>query len=161
MSNSGFPISIRRRAPVPKEDCPMALATELLGDRWIMLILREAFYGVARYDDMLADIGAPRSTLTDRLAKMVERGLLTRQPYQEAGSRVRYGYVLSEAGFALGKTLIALSEWGDDHVLETENPVQFVDSESGKPLRVELVNDDGEIVSLTDTEIKLKKTQRK
>ncbi|GAB4138778.1 MAG: helix-turn-helix domain-containing protein [Sphingomonadales bacterium] len=121
----------------------MAMAAEILGDRWTLLILREAFYGVRRYDDMRADLDAPRSMLTDRLNKLVARGLLARQPYQEPGSRARDAYVLTDAGRALALTLLALAQWGEDHVLHGPAPVQVVDRASGKPLRVALVDEQG------------------
>ena len=157
MSNSDKSSSIRRRALVPKAECPMALAAELLGDRWTMLILREAFYGVVRYDDMLADLEAPRSMLTDRLSKMVAKGLLERRSYQEPGSRARNAYVLTDAGRALGKTLIALTEWGETHVLGKPAPVQVIDTESGKPLKLELVAPNGKVVALDKVALKLRK----
>ena len=60
----------------------MALSAEVLGDRWLLLILREAFYGVQRYDDMLQDLGIPRATLTDRLNKLLDLKILERHAYQ-------------------------------------------------------------------------------
>jgi DNA-binding HxlR family transcriptional regulator len=121
----------------------MALAAEVLGDRWTLLILREAFYGVCRYDDMLADLKVPRATLTDRLAKLVRHGLLKKQPYQEQGDRVRQAYVLDEAGRGLALTFLALTEWGEAHVLGAPAPVQAVDRKTGAALRLQLVTGDG------------------
>ena len=135
----------------------MALASEILGDRWTLLVLREAFYGVQRYDDMLADLGAPRSTLTDRLAKLVERGIMTRRAYQEPGTRTRHAYVLTEAGRALALTLLALAQWGEDHVLHGPAPVEIVERSSGRPLRVELVDENGRVADLKDAMLSLRK----
>ncbi|WP_315900119.1 winged helix-turn-helix transcriptional regulator [Leisingera daeponensis] len=70
---------------MPKEQCPMALAADILGDRWTLSILREAFYGVCRYDDMREDLKAGGSILTDGLNMLVARGVLEKQPCQEAG----------------------------------------------------------------------------
>ena len=135
----------------------MALASEILGDRWTLLVLREAFYGVQRYDDMLADLGAPRSTLTDRLAKLVERGIMTRRAYQEPGARTRHAYVLTEAGRSLALTLLALTQWGEEHVLHGVAPVEIVDRSNGRPLRVELVDGEGRITDLKDAMLSLRK----
>ena len=135
----------------------MALASEILGDRWTLLVLREAFYGVQRYDDMLADLGAPRSTLTDRLAKLVERGIMMRRAYQEPGARTRHAYVLTEAGRALALTLLALTQWGEEHVLHGVAPVEIVDRSNGRPLRVELVDGEGRITDLKDAMLSLRK----
>lgn len=134
----------------------MAQAAEILGDRWTLLILREAFYGVVRYDDMLADLGAPRSMLTDRLAKLVERGLMTRAPYQEPGARTRQAYVLTETGQALGLTLIALSQWGEAHLLDDPAPVEFVHKESGAVLRLGLLDEAGKNVSVSSVRIRVR-----
>jgi DNA-binding HxlR family transcriptional regulator len=146
MSNTPEKTSIRRRALVPKEECPMALAAELLGDRWTLLILREAFYGVQRYDDMRSDLGAPRSMLTNRLAKLVDLGLMARRPYQEPGERVRYAYVLTPAGGDLATTFIALTQWGEKHVLRERAPVEALEHATGQSLRAELVNEQGDVV---------------
>jgi DNA-binding HxlR family transcriptional regulator len=147
MSNTPPETSIRRRAFVPKEVCPMALAAEILGDRWTLLILREAFYGVQRYDDMRCDLGAPRAMLTNRLAKLVELGLMTRRPYQEQGERVRYAYVLTKAGGDLATTFVALTQWGEHHVLGKRAPVETIERSTGRRLRAELIDEQGEVVN--------------
>lgn len=127
----------------------MAMAAEVLGDRWTLLILREAFYGVVRYDDMREDLNAPRSMLTDRLAKLVENGILSRKSYQEAGDRARQAYVLTAKGLALAPTFMAMTAWGEAHVLGGPAPVMVADKDTGKPLKVALTNDDGEVVDLS------------
>lgn len=134
----------------------MALAAEILGDRWTLLILREAFYGVQRYDDMREDLGAPRSTLTDRLARLVELGVFERATYREEGSRGREAYVLTARGRDLALTLLALTQWGEDHVLNKPAPVEIIDRRNGTPLRVELVNDKGRKVALHNATLRLR-----
>ena len=160
MSNSDHPDpssqSPRRQAPVPKDACPIALSADLIGDRWSMLILREAFYGVVRFDDMLADLGAPRSTLTERLAKLVEHGLLVRKPYREPGSRTRHAYVLTDAGQALGLTFIALSQWGEAHILKKAAPVRFVEKGFKRPVRATLIDGEGRSVLPKNVTIHIK-----
>lgn len=146
MSNPDSEHSIRRRALVPKDQCPMALAAEILGDRWTLLILREAFYGVQRYDDMRADLDAPRSMLSDRLAKLVAAGIMTRQAYQEPGERERHAYALTASGRALALTLSALTQWGEAHVLGEQAPVGIIDASTGEELRVAFVNRAGKSV---------------
>jgi len=134
---------------VPKEKCPMALASEILGDKWTLLILREAFYGVQRYDDMRADLGAPRSMLTDRLSKLVRLGVMERRPYQEPGARTRYAYGLTESGRALALTLLAITQWGEEYVLKRPAPVEIIDRKTGKPLRVDIVDEKGKPADLS------------
>lgn len=153
MSNSESKKSIRHRAPVPKDRCPMALAAEILGDRWTLLILREAFYGVQRYDDMRQDLRAPRAMLTDRLNKLVKLDILERHSYQEQGNRARNAYRLTVSGLALGKVLISMSEWGVEYLTKTQAPAQITDSSTGKPLRLEFVNEAG--IAVTHKNIRL------
>ena len=131
----------------------MAQAAELLGDRWTLLILREAFYGVQRYDDMRADTGAPRSMLTDRLAKLVAAGVLERRPYQEAGDRVRYAYALTEKGRDLAWVLLAMKEWGEKHLIGGLGPVAPVDAETGQELRLGLHTTDGKPVEISQARL--------
>lgn len=128
-----------RRAPVPVERCGAARALDVIGDRWTLLILREAFYGVTRFDDMRADMGSPRSVLTQRLARMVEEGLLTRVPYREAGARERFAYALTAKGRGLAGVILALMRWGDAY-LAPDGPALAVTDRAGRPLKVALVD---------------------
>ncbi|MBO6602830.1 MAG: helix-turn-helix transcriptional regulator [Roseicyclus sp.] len=147
MSNSVFTDPVRRRAPVAKADCALAQGVEEIGDRWALLILREAFFDVMRYDDIRKDLGIPRSVLTDRLARLVARGLLEKRPYREAGDRLRFGYTLTGKGRDLAVTLIALTQWSEANILKRSGPVEVVDAENGRALRVALVDDEGKIVA--------------
>ena len=141
MSNSAEEESaVRRRAWVPLDQCPMALAAEVVGDRWVLLILREAAYGVVRYDDILQDLGAPRSVLTNRLKRMLESGLLEKRPYREPGARTRSSYVLTHKGRDLMLVLIALTQWGETHLLGSPGPVEIRSHTDNRRLRVELVD---------------------
>ena len=138
----------------------MARAAELLGDRWTLLILREAFYGVQRYDDMRADLDAPRSMLTDRLKKLVKAGLMTRKAYREPGSRTRGAYALTTMGRELALTFMALTQWGESHVTQRRAPVEIVDRHTGRSLRVELVTESGKITPMSDATMVLRKRRR-
>ena len=123
------------------------MAVEEIGDRWSLLILREAFYGVMRYDDMRADLAIPRSALSDRLARLVAHGCLEKHPYQEAGERLRYAYVLTDKGRGLATSLIALTQWSEAHILGREGPAAIVDRTTGKSIKAALVDEDGAVVS--------------
>ena len=149
MSNSDRNLAIRRRALVPRESCPMAIAADVLGDKWTLLILREAFYGVVRYDDMLQDLGAPRSTLTDRLNKLVKHKVLERRPYQLPGERQRYLYALTNRGKELSPLFIAMTKWGEDHLLEGKAPVQAVQQNTGEAVYISLTNEQGQPVDIS------------
>lgn len=148
--------TFRRRALVPIADCALVAAVEEIGDRWMLLILREAFYGVMRYDDIRMDLGIPRAMLSDRLTKLVERGCLEKRPYREAGDRLRHAYALTEKGRQLAITLVALTHWGEAQVLKKPGPVAIVDTETEKPLRLVLLDDDDAIVPSERASAKLR-----
>ncbi len=153
MSNPASNASIRQRAFIDRRDCPMALAVDILGDRWTLLILREAFYGVQRYDDMLADLGAPRAMLTGRLSRLVEHGLMSRIPYKEPGSRVRHAYALTGKGRDTALMLIAMMQWGETHIVGRPAPVMIADSLSGAELRAGLASMEGRAVDMSSARL--------
>ena len=156
MSNSDTSQSLRRRAPVSTNDCALAAAVEEIGDRWMLLILREAFYGVMRYDDICADLGIPRAMLSDRLTKLVARGCLEKMPYRETGDRQRYGYALTEKGRGLALTLAALTHWSEAFILNGDGPIEIVEQATGRPLRVALVDADGAVVPVEAAEARVR-----
>ncbi|HEV2923759.1 MAG TPA: helix-turn-helix domain-containing protein [Solirubrobacteraceae bacterium] len=90
----------------------------LVGERWTLLILREAFFGVRRYGQLARNLGIPRPTLSLRLRTLVDAGLLDRVPY----AADRYEYRLSEAGLDLFPAIVALMRWGDAHLAGPEGP---------------------------------------
>lgn len=138
-------------APIPRDQCGMALAADLIGDRWTLLILREALYGVMRFDAMQADLGAPRTILSNRLKKLCAIGVLTKRPYKEPGSRTRYQYALTSKGVDLALPLIALMQWGDKHCREGDATAAIKERSSGALCQVGLVTEDGRPTQLSDT----------
>jgi DNA-binding HxlR family transcriptional regulator len=101
------------RAEYSAENCSLGRALEIFGERWTMLVLREALLGTRRFDDFQQLLGCARNVLAARLAKLVERGILARVPYREAGQRERFEYKLTEKGRDLAAPVIALTQWGD------------------------------------------------
>lgn len=96
------------------QNCALARALELVGERWTMLILRDAFYGVRRYQDFHTHVGAPRAVLAERLQALTEAGVLEKRQYQDAPPR--HEYVLTEAGERLWPAVHTLSRWGDEFI---------------------------------------------
>lgn len=92
-------------------DCGIADALDLVGDRWSLLVLRELRLGVHRFNDIRVNTGAPRETLTARLRKLEEGGVIRRRRYSEHPPRDEY--VLAEAGEAVAPILKALRLWGE------------------------------------------------
>src|SRR6185436_12372270 len=100
-------IPLRRRSPVSLRDCNLSKSFELIGDRWTLMILRSALYGVRRFDDFQADLDVPRSVLSDRLAGLVKNGIMERRDYRETGQRARVEYPLTRMGRTLGLPFLA------------------------------------------------------
>jgi DNA-binding HxlR family transcriptional regulator len=92
-------------------DSTIAEVARLVGDKWAMLVVRDVFRGVRRFDDLCGDLGVGRAVLADRLKRLVEAGVLTKSPYGERP--VRYEYRLTEMGMELSPMLVALLRWGD------------------------------------------------
>ncbi len=158
MSNSKMIPEIKRikRGPIPLDDCGMALAGELIGDKWVLLILREAFYGVSRFDDFRADISVPRAVLSQRLEKLVQETILQKVPYQEKGHRKRYEYRLTKRGYELAFVLLALRQWGDNHLRDAPSPVDVIDKTTGETVEIVLATSEGRVVPLEDVTVKVK-----
>ena len=98
------------------QDCSVARALEVVGERWTILILRDAFLGVRRFDDFHRSLGVARNVLQTRLRRLVDEGLLERRRYQERP--LRHEYFLTPHGEDLWPVLLALMEWGDRHLTE-------------------------------------------
>lgn len=108
-----------RKASFADMNCSIAQALEIVGEWWTLLVLRDVFLGVRRFDDFVDRLGISRNVLADRLDKLVAAGVLAREPY-DAG-RGRYDYVLTEKGRDLWPVLTTLREWGDRWILGAGN----------------------------------------
>jgi DNA-binding HxlR family transcriptional regulator len=120
-------------------NCAIGAAVDIIGERPTFLVLREAFNGVRRFDDMRRRTGMPRQVLSDRLARLVREDLLRKVPYRDAGQRSRHEYRLTSKGLDLYPVLVALMEWGDRHALGSAGPqVMLRHRDCGEPVRLQL-----------------------
>ena len=103
--------------------CSIARSLELVGERWTLLILRDAFLGIRRFDDFQRDLGIARNVLADRLDRLVDEGILERRRYQERPER--FEYRLTATGRDLWPVLHALATWGDRHAAPDGPPRLF------------------------------------
>lgn len=104
------------------ENCSIKGALEIVGEKWSLLVLREAFFGIRRFDDFHRALGCARNLLSDRLAKLVDHGVLDRAAYQDPGQRRRHEYRLTEKGRDLLPAIIALMQWGDRWTADPDGP---------------------------------------
>ena len=120
-------------------NCAIGAAVEILGERATFLVLREAFNGMRRFDEMQRRTAIPRQVLSSRLARLTREGLLRKVPYQEAGQRSRTEYRLTSKGADLYPVLVALMQWGDRYQAGPDGPpVQLRHRDCGEPVQLRL-----------------------
>ncbi len=107
---------------IDRQICSVARTLSVVGERWTLLILRDAFFGSRRFDQFQRNLGITRHRLSERLGKLVEQGVLVKVPYNDRP--IRYEYRLSRKGLALYPVLMSLTRWGDE----------WMDAGAGAPL---------------------------
>jgi DNA-binding HxlR family transcriptional regulator len=123
-------------------NCSIKRALDVLGEKWTLLILREAFYGVARFDDFARALNCGRGVLSARLKALTEAGVLKRVEYKEGHQRARGEYRLAEKGLDLFTVVLALSQWGERWMPPSDGPVARVTERgSGRSVRALLTSD--------------------
>jgi DNA-binding HxlR family transcriptional regulator len=144
-----------RASEIAEQRCSIARPAALLGDRWTLVILRQAFNGIKRFEDFQETLGISRSLLSERLGRLVEAGVLRREPYKDS-VRTRDRYRLTEMGLDLYPVLMALRQWGDRYLAnEDYSPVDIRHRDCGGEPTVELrCSKCGEEVSARDAEVR-------
>ncbi|MFB7512563.1 winged helix-turn-helix transcriptional regulator [Streptomyces sp. NPDC056144] len=135
-------------------NCPVGRTLDLVGEKWSLLIVRDAFNGVRRYDEFRRHIGLSEAVLADRLRKLVAAGILRAEPYREPGARTRYEYRLTSKGVDLWPVLLALKQWGDTHAPDPDGPVLDIHhTDCGAPVRVVVRCEGEDQATLTPREV--------
>ena len=152
LENQLFRGQMARWDSLEQEQCSVARTVAVIGDRWSVLILRDCFLRVRRFEEFQSRLGAPRHILADRLKKLVHFGVLRRAPYQDKPAR--YEYILTQKGLDLYPVMMAIVHWGDVHMVDERgrpllhehkncgkvfDPV-LVCSECGEPIRAKEVH---------------------
>lgn len=139
------------KTPGDEVRCQIARTLNVVGEKWSLLIVRNALRGQTRFSEFRDQLGIPTDILTARLATLVAGGILEKRSYRDAGSRERASYHLTEAGHALNLVIAAMVQWGDEY-----NPSPYgaasivIDAESREPLELEFVGADRSPVSGND-----------
>jgi DNA-binding HxlR family transcriptional regulator len=122
-------------APHAEAPCPIGRAAGLIGDRWILLILRQATVGTSRFEEFRAALGVADNILANRLARLVADGLLVKVPYQDK-QRTRHEYRLTRAGAATFPLLSALAAWGTEYTSPAQpaEPMRVIHAVCGNDL---------------------------
>jgi len=120
--------------------CPIARASDVLGDGWTPIVMREAFLGCRRFEQFQQRLGVSRATLVQRLNRLVADGMLEKLPYQERPKR--YEYRLTDKGRAFFEVLAAMWRFGEDWLFERGHaPVQLIDRDSDAEVRPVVVDE--------------------
>jgi DNA-binding HxlR family transcriptional regulator len=117
--------------------CPIERSSTVLGRRSTLVLLREATYGTARFDDFVRRTGLTESVTATQLRELVHAGLLEKRPYREPGQRERQEYLLTEAGEDAVPVLMALAAWGDKH-LPRGHRIEATHADCGAPVTATL-----------------------
>ena len=141
------------RKPIEQEFCPVARSVDLIGDRWSLLIVRNAFDGMRRFGDFQRDLGVAHNILADRLRKLVDAGILAMQGASDGTSYQEY--VLTDKGESLFPIVVALRQWGEQHLFERgERHSLLIDRRTGKPVPLMApAAQDGTALKAQDTEV--------
>ena len=116
---------------IDQQICSVARALSVVGERWTLLILRDAFLGTRRFDKFQHNLGITRHRLSERLGKLVEQGVLVKVPYNK--KPVRYEYWLTRKGLSLYPVLMSLGRWGDEWMDAGEGvPIEYTHTSCGK-----------------------------
>jgi DNA-binding HxlR family transcriptional regulator len=132
------------------QNCSIARALEVVGERWTLLIIRDTFLGLSRFDQFQESLGVAPNVLSDRLNRLVDEGILERRAYSERPPRSEY--LLTKKGRELAVPLLALMQWGDRN-LSDKPPRVARRREDRSKLRAVLVGRDDQLVSLAEIEI--------
>lgn len=131
-------------------NCSWAQAAEAMGDKWSMMIIRDAFYGVKTFSAFVENIGIAKNILTQRLEHLQQHGILQKRPIGVGSSRSEY--VLTDKGKGLFPVIVALGQWGDKWIFgEGKEPLVVVDLKHRKPIRqISVESADGREVFVGD-----------
>ena len=128
-----------RRTRFDQDICPIACTTDLMGDWWTPVVMREAFYGCRRFEQFQERLGVSRATLTERLTRLVDEGMLDKVPYQT--NPIRNEYRLTEKGRDFYSVLAAMFRWGDRWLFgEDGGTLEMADRTTGKAIVAQVVD---------------------
>ncbi|OBI61089.1 HxlR family transcriptional regulator [Mycolicibacterium fortuitum] len=140
-----------RTDPWSDDACPIARTMAVLGQRWAILIIREALLGRSRFSEFRERLGVASDVLSARLAELVDAGILAVEDYQEPGERTRSRYVLTDAGHDLVPVLAAMGQWGHKHRATTKRrSYRFIEKSTGEHALVVFRRRDGVGVTTRD-----------
>lgn len=143
-----------KRKSLRSDPCPVARALDVVGERWALLIVRDAFDGMRRFGEFQKSLGVARNILADRLQGLVEEGIFTVAPASDGTAYQEY--VLTPRGLALFPIVVGLRQWGEAQLFDAgEAHSTLLEKESGVALpRMQVVSKDGRVLQVSDTQVR-------
>ena len=138
-----------------RDNCPIHLTSNILGDRWILLLLRELFLGQTRFDEFQKNLNISKSVLTVKLKSLVENRLVVKSDYKEANKRTRNEYHLSELGKQLIFIMGAILEWGSTNLVNQDDTYLKIVDKSGSSVQLAFLNKKNKKLPLKDLQFEL------
>ena len=141
------------REKITNQTCPVARSLDIIGDRWSLLIVRDAFDGLRRFSDFQRSLGMARNILSDRLHKLVNSGILTTQSASDGTAYQEY--VLTAKGERLFPVVVALRQWGEQHLFAPDEPHSvLIDKRTLRPVpKMSPATEDGLVLPSYETEV--------
>jgi DNA-binding HxlR family transcriptional regulator len=130
--------------------CQVVRTLDVIGEKWSLLIIRNALRGQTKYSEFRESLGAPTDILTSRLATLVERGVLEKRSYREPGDRERSSYHLTPRGEALRVVIAAMIQWGDEFNPAPQGAASKLVDADGDPVGLAYVDARGAVIDRRD-----------
>ncbi|MFV5443983.1 winged helix-turn-helix transcriptional regulator [Acinetobacter calcoaceticus] len=135
--------------------CGIFKIAEILNDSWTILLLREAFYGVTKFNDFLENTGISKQILSNRLKHLIQLEIFELSIYKEVGVRERKEYLLTKKGKSLNIVLLAMLESGSNFIETDKDAVKVFKKNSDDQLKLKLVDSSNQVIDLNNLELKL------
>lgn len=147
-----------RRTRFDDSNCPIARTTDLLGDWWTPILLREFFYGRHRFDEFIDALDISRAVLSSRLKRLEAEGIISKRRYDDHPPR--HDYHLTDKGRALWDVLAAMFRFGDDHLFDdlADGRAELFDAHTGEAIRPHVVDETtGNPLDLASTRLRIRR----
>ncbi len=136
-------------------NCPIQLTADLLGERWVLLIIRELFLGNSKFSEFQENLKISKSVLTSKLKIMENADLIVKKEYQEDNKRSRNEYFLTDKGVDLMKVMGAILAWGNSNLVDENEPFLKIVDKNGGPVKMTFVNKEGSSININDLQFVL------
>ncbi len=136
-------------------NCPIQLTADLLGERWVLVIIRELFLGHSKFSEFQENLKISKSVLAIKLKIMENADLIVKKEYQEDNKRARNEYFLTDKGVDLMNVMGAVLAWGNSNLVDKNEPFLKIVDKNGAPVKMTFVNKEGSSLPINDVQFVL------